>query len=189
MSSTAKAAEAQSEAIAKAQSIEPTIKADVGKLDPTPFRGNPDLFGQLVEDHDRHRALISMIEQTSGDSPERRRLFEEAYREMRSHAAAEEQALWSAVLRNPETTDDGRHAVAEHYQIDKLLDELAEADMSSPGWLLRFATLKDKYLHHLEEEEQEQFIAAEKHLSKDDIARLHAIFDKRKAKEKASHDL
>ncbi len=26
----------------------------------------------------------------------------------------EEQALWSTVMRNPQTTDDARHAVSEH---------------------------------------------------------------------------
>ena len=177
--------EAKSAAVARAKSLAPDLAARIGSTPATTFRGNPDIFGRLVADHDEHRALIAMIEETSGDSPDRRRLFDEMVREVSAHAAAEEQALWSVVLRNPETTEDARHAVAEHKQIDELIEELQEADMSSPGWLSHFAKLKHKYLHHIREEEQEQFVAAEKHLSEADIAHLRATFERRKAAEKA----
>ena len=179
--------EAKSAAVARAKSLAPELAARIGSTPATTFRGNPDIFGRLVADHDEHRALIAMIEETSGDSPDRRRLFEEMVREVSAHAAAEEQALWSVVLRNPETTEDARHAVAEHKQIDELIEELQEADMSSPGWLTHFAKLKHKYLHHIREEEQEQFVAAEEHLSEADIAHLRATFERRKAAEKADH--
>lgn len=189
MSTGAKQAAAKADAIARAKDLAPDIAARIGSTPATKFRGNPDVFGRLVEDHDHHRALIAMIEETSGDSPERRLLFDEMVREMSSHAAAEEQALWSVVLRNPETTEDGRHAVAEHKQIDDLIEDLSEADMASPGWLARFAKLKDKYLHHIREEEQEQFVAAEQHLSDDDLANMRKLFEARKASEKAQAEV
>lgn len=177
--------DAKSSAIARAKRLAPDLAARIGSTPATKFRGNPDIFGRLVADHDEHRALIAMIEQTSGDSPERRRLFDEMVKEMQAHAAAEEQALWSVVLRNPDTTEHGRHAVAEHKQIDDLIEELQETDMASPGWLRRFAALKDKYLHHIREEEQEQFVAAEQHLSEADLTHLRAVFNRRKQAEKA----
>jgi hypothetical protein len=177
---------ANSAAIARAKRLAPDLAANIGSTPATPFRGNPDIFGRLVADHDEHRALIAMIEETSGDSPDRRRLFGEMVSEMQAHAAAEEQALWSVVLRNPDTTEDARHAVAEHKQIDELIEELKVADLASPGWLRRFAKLKDKYLHHIREEEQEQFVAAENHLSDGDIAHLHSVFNRRKKAEKAT---
>ena len=34
------------------------------------------------------------------------------------------------------------------------MEELNDADMSSPGWLTRFKTLKHDYEHHMEEEEE-----------------------------------
>ena len=178
--------DAKSAAIARAKRLAPDLAARIGSTPATTFRGNPDIFGRLVADHDEHRALLAMIEETSGDSPDRRRLFGEMVNEMQAHAAAEEQALWSVVLRNPDTTEDARHAVAEHKQIDELIEELQEADMASPGWLRRFAKLKDKYLHHIREEEQEQFVAAEKHLSDADVAHLRSVFNRRKKAEKAT---
>lgn len=175
--------DAKSAAIARAKALAPDLAARIGSTPATTFRGNPDIFGRLVADHDEHRALIAMIEETSGDTPDRRRLFDAMVAEMQAHAAAEEQALWSLVMQNPETTDDARHAVHEHKEIDELIEELQDADMASPGWLSRFGKLKDKYLHHIREEEQEQFVAAEKHLSEADIAHILKVFNRRKQAE------
>ncbi len=178
--------DAKANAIAQAKRLAPNIAARIGSTPATPFRGNPDLFGRLVADHDLHRGLLAMIEETRGDSDDRRVLFAEMVKEVKSHAAAEEQALWSSVLRNPKTTDHGRHAVAEHKQIDDLIEELEDADMASSGWLRQFAKLKHKYLHHIREEEQEQFVAAEQELSKADLEHMQSVFDRRKREEKAS---
>lgn len=177
---------AKAASIAKAKAIAPALAARIGSTPKTTFRGDPDIFGRLVEDHDRHRALLAMIEETQGDSEDRHALFEELTRELKAHAAAEEQALWSSVLRDPATTDDARHAIAEHKEIDEMLADLAARDMGSPGWLRRFAGLKDEYLHHIREEEQEQFVAAEEHLSPADLRHMRRVFEQRKKAEKAA---
>lgn len=176
---------AKTAAIAKAKAVAPARAARIGSTPKTKFRGDPDVFGRLVEDHDRHRALLAMIEDTQGASEERATLFEELTRELKSHAAAEEQALWSTVLRDPETTDFARHAIAEHKELDDMLADLAARDMGTPAWRVRFAALKDEYLHHIREEEQEQFVAAEKRLSDRDRRHLRSVFERRKRAEKA----
>ena len=93
---------AKSAAVAKAKAVAPQVTAHIGSTPATKFRGNPDIFGRLVEDHDRHRALFAMIDATVGSSPERKKLFRELVREIKGHAAAEEQAYRSAAqsLRN-----------------------------------------------------------------------------------------
>ena len=182
----AKPMEAKRAAVAKAKAIEPDLPARIGSTPKTKYRGNPDIFGRLVQDHDRHRALLAMVCETSGKSPERQQLFTELTLELKSHAAAEEQALWSSVLRNPATTEDARHAVAEHKEIDDMLADLAARDMASPGWLRRFAALREEYLHHIAEEEQEQFVAAEKQLSPTELRYMQQVFNRRKKEEKAS---
>lgn len=177
---------AKAEGVNKAKAIAPDVPARIGSTPKTKYRGDPDVFGRLVEDHDRHRALLAMIEATEGKSPERQTLFEELVKELKSHATAEEQALWSTVLRDPETTDDARHAIAEHKEIDDMLADLAARDMASSGWLKRFSGLKDEYLHHIQEEEQEQFVAAEKHLNPGDLRYMRGVFKRRKQEEKAA---
>ncbi|MCU1715553.1 hemerythrin domain-containing protein [Pseudomonas sp. 5P_3.1_Bac2] len=159
--------------------------ASIGSKPVTKFRGDPAIFGTLVEDHDHHRQLLAQIEQTHGASTERKQLFAELTAEIKGHAAAEEQALWSTVLRKPEITEDGRHAVAEHKEMDDLLEELAATDMATGGWLLKFKKVKEEYLHHIKEEEQELFVSVEKKLSKDDKSYMDSIFKQRKGAEKA----
>ncbi|HWJ70926.1 MAG TPA: hemerythrin domain-containing protein [Sphingobium sp.] len=180
------ARKAKADAIAKARAIAPSVAARIGSTPTTRYRGDPGIFGRLVEDHDHHRALLAMIEETQGKSPDRQALFTALVREVKAHAAAEEQALWSTVLRNPETTEDARHAIAEHKELDDMLADLAARDMASPGWLRRFAGLKEEYLHHVGEEEQEQFVAAENILSPGDIRYMRRVFNRRKKAEKAA---
>lgn len=177
---------AKGQSIAKAKTIAKNVPARIGSTPSTRFRGNPDIFGRLVEDHDRHRALLAMIAATQGSSPERKRLFKELVKEVKGHAAAEEQALWSSVMRIPKTTQDARHAVGEHKEMDKMFAELAAKDMASPAWLRYFAKLHEEYLHHIREEEQEQFVAAQKHLSASDLRYMQQVFNRRKKEEKAS---
>lgn len=177
---------AKQAAIAKAKAAAPERSARIGSTPRTVFRGNPDIFGRLVEDHDRHRALFAMIQDTDAKSPERERLFRELVKEVKAHAAAEEQGLWSTVMRNPGTTEDGRHAVHEHKGRDEMMADLAARDPSTRMWMNRLEAMKEKYLHHIREEEQEQFVAAEKHLSATDIRHMKSVFNRRKREEKAA---
>jgi hypothetical protein len=102
------------------------------------------------------------------------------------HAAAEEQALWSTVMRNPETTAFARHAVGDHHKLDKLMADAAARDVATPGWLVHFAALKEEYLEHILEEETEQFVEAEKTLSEQDQRYMRTVFNRRKKAEKAA---
>mgnify|MGYP001225573546 CR=1 FL=1 len=126
---------------------------------------NVDIFARLIEDHDLHRELLARIGDTDEAGGERAALFERLTKELKSHAAAEEQALWSTVLRHPEATEFARHAVAEHKELDDRLADLAARDMSTSAWRRRYKEMKEEYLHHIKEEEQEQFVAAQKVLT------------------------
>ncbi|SBV31651.1 Hemerythrin HHE cation binding region [uncultured Sphingopyxis sp.] len=143
------------------------------------------IFARLKADHDRHRELLDRIDATHGDSDERRALFEAFRVEVTAHAASEEMSLYATMLANPDLRDEAQHSVAEHKEIEDFLTELYEMDFSSTGWLTRFRTMKDRYLHHIDEEEEEMFPAAEKELSDARKKELIRIFEKEKPKEKA----
>jgi hypothetical protein len=176
---------ARADGISKAKVLASNLAVRIGSVPKTKYRGNPAIFGRLVEDHDRHRALFAMIGETVGKSSDRLALFVELTKELKAHAAAEEQALWSTVMRDPRTTDVARHAVAEHKELDDMLADLAARNMRSPGWLRRFGALKEEYLHHIQEEEKEQFAEAEKRLAAADIRHMRGVYERRKKAEKA----
>jgi len=144
-----------------------------------------DIFDALKADHRKHRDLLKRLASTRGKSKERAALFTEFTLEAKGHAAAEEQALYSTLLRKPPTTDKGRHSVAEHKKIEDLLNALAATPMTTGGWLVRLRELRHYYLHHLEEEEKEIFPAADRVLAAADERFMRGVFRVRKVVEKA----
>ena len=147
------------------------------------------IFARLKQDHDRHRELLDRLLETEGESEERRRLFTELTKELKSHAAAEEQALYSTMLRKPDTTDETRHSVAEHHEIDEMLNDLAATDMSSGAWLSKFKELEHRYRHHIDEEEEDHFPEFEDHLTREDEEHMESVFERRKREEKADAEV
>lgn len=143
------------------------------------------IFARLKADHDRHRALLERIDRTKGDSDDRRYLFEAFRVEVTAHAASEEMSLYATMLARSDLRDEAQHSVAEHKEIEDYLAELQAMDFSSTGWLARFRTMKDRYLHHIDEEEEEMFPSAEAGLSDSRKSELLAIFEREKPREKA----
>ena len=141
------------------------------------------IFTRLKEDHDKHRTLLDLLEKTHGDSESREELFERFRTEVMAHAAAEEETLYATMMEEPDLREDATHSVAEHKEISDFLEELTEKEYSSPGWLPRFKEMKDRYLHHIEEEEKEMFIAAAKGLSDNEEKKLAEKFEQRKPDE------
>lgn len=130
------------------------------------------LFEALREDHDTQRTLLGLLIKTHGDSDGREELFEKVKKALTSHAAAEERALYIPMMELDMTQEKARHSVAEHHEIDELVEELEDTDFSSPGWLAAARKLHDLVTHHLDEEEQEVFQLAGRALSDDAKARL-----------------
>lgn len=147
--------------------------------------GKKGIFDVLIEDHQYHRQLLQCINETVGDSKERATLFKEFALEAKSHAAAEEQALYSTLMARPETTAEARHGVAEHHEIEERINELAKADMATGSWLTRFRSLQKDYQHHLDEEENDIFPIAETALSDTEAQRIRKVFETRKPREKS----
>ena len=149
----------------------------------------PDIFERLKQDHDDHRKLLDKLAETSGESEERRQLLEQFTKEVKSHAAAEEQALYSTMLRKPPTTDETRHSVAEHHELNEALNDLAATDMSSSAWMTKFKQLDHDYRHHISEEEEDHFPDFAEHLDDDDVEHMREVFDRRKEAEKAEAEV
>ncbi len=138
-----------------------------------------NIFATLRADHDRQRTLIDLLLKTHGDSRGRTELLERLEREIKSHAAAEERHFYSQLIRDDLTQDKVRHSIAEHEEVDELLAKLKTTDKSSSGWLNTAEKLRDKLLHHLDEEEHQVFQLAGKVLSneqKTSMAPLYASY-------------
>ncbi len=116
-----------------------------------------NLFSVLRDDHDRQRTLATLLAKTSGDSTGRDELFTRLRDELQRHAEAEERTLYRSLMGHDSTMGMARHSVAEHQELDELLEELSSTDRSSPGWLAAARKLCDRVHHHVAEEELEVF--------------------------------
>jgi len=144
------------------------------------------IFQDLKADHDRHRDMLARLGETQGASDERKELFEALRQELQAHAAAEEESLYATMLAVPDLRDDARHSVSEHKEIDDYLGELVDTDMSSSAWLVKFKEMRHRYLHHIDEEEEDMFPEAAKTLSAATEKRMAEVFENRKPKELAT---
>ena len=142
-----------------------------------------NIFDRLKQDHDKHRKLIAAIEETVGDSAERKRLFEEYKTDSLAHAATEEITLYHELIGESEMRVYAQHSAADHHEVGEMLKELEEADMGSSGWLAKFAKLKESYLDHLKEEEETIFPRALKDIGHDRAVELRDEFNKQKPEE------
>lgn len=124
-----------------------------------------NIFEALRLSHDTQRAMATRILGTQGDSPERANLWGELRHELAAHAAAEERCFYSPLIGHDASMAQARHGMAEHHQMDELVEELNQLEMSSPGWIARFKKLHHKVFHHLEDEEHTIFQLAGKVLT------------------------
>lgn len=126
-----------------------------------------NIFEALREDHATQRTLVDLLIKTHGDSEDRDELFNKLKTELKAHAAAEERCFYIPLMEHDLTQEKSRHSVAEHHEIDEMLEQLEETDYSSPGWLVEAKNLHHRVHHHLDEEEHEVFQMGGKVLTDD----------------------
>jgi exonuclease VII large subunit len=124
-----------------------------------------NIFEALREGHERQRVLYRQLVETSGDTPERHELFEQLKTELLAHELAEERHFYIPLMEHDAGVDLSRHAIAEHHELDELVESLEDADPATPTWLPLARKLAEKVEHHLEEEEHKFFQMAGKLLT------------------------
>lgn len=133
-----------------------------------------NIFEALRESHEVQRTLYRQLVETSGDTPERRELFEQLKTELLAHELAEERHFYIPLMADDAGVDLSRHAISEHHELDELVESLEEADPATATWLPLAKKLAEKVEHHLTEEEHKFFQMAGKLLTekqKMDLAR------------------
>ena len=121
-----------------------------------------NIFEALRISHVTQRALADNLVQTQGNTPERESIFNSLKLELAAHAAAEERFFYMPLIAHDLTREPSRHGIAEHHQMDKLVEALETIDPSSPAWLAAARALHRKIHHHLDDEEHGMFQLAGK---------------------------
>ncbi len=145
-----------------------------------------NIFERLRADHDTQRQLINDLVETEGDSPERAEIFAALRVELSAHAGAEERHFYVPLMEADLTQEKARHSVAEHKDLDDLVERLERYDPSGSAWLPAAEDLRHKLEHHLEEEEREVFQLAGKALGETQKSSLAADYDDDMARRRAA---
>lgn len=144
--------------------------------------GEATIFKRLKEDHDSHRQLFDKMDKAKDDA-QLEKLFDQFKVEVTAHAAAEEETLYATMLSRPDLREDAQHSVSEHKEIEDYLEELSDFKFNTDSWRKTFDKMKHRYLHHIEEEEEEMFVDAAKELTDEEEEKLGKLFAKRKPDE------
>ena len=149
-----------------------------------------DIFQALLQSHERQRAICQRLLDGVGDPDQRKAALAELKTEMAAHETAEERAFYVPLIEHDETVDAARHGIAEHHEMDEMVEDLEKAGEGSAEWLEALGKLVHKVHHHLDEEEQKFFPPAKKVLPKDQQQALGELYvqEHERLHEKAEQD-
>ncbi len=124
-----------------------------------------NIFEALRVSHETQRALSARLLASEPDSEERQQVFLELKQELLAHETAEERCFYVPLFEHDTTVDAARHAIAEHHQMDEMVEALEEMKPAWQTWMQCAKKLCDKIEHHLSEEEHKFFQEAGKVLT------------------------
>jgi vacuolar-type H+-ATPase subunit C/Vma6 len=124
-----------------------------------------NIYEAIRKDHDIQRKLLDQLIETSGDTKKRNILFKSLKSELQIHADAEERYYYKPLIDTDLMQEKARHGIAEHHDIDELIETLEKTDYDSSAWLKTAKDLKEKVEHHLDDEEHTFFQLSGKVLS------------------------
>jgi len=124
-----------------------------------------NIFEALRVSHETQRALAARLQGSAPGTPERHRIFLDLKRELLAHETAEERCFYVPLFAHGATVDAARHGIAEHHEMDEMVEDLEGQELNAPGWMAGAKKLCDKIEHHLTEEETRFFQEAGKVLT------------------------
>jgi hemerythrin-like domain-containing protein len=135
--------------------------------EPSADEPSVNAIAMLKEDHQRVKDLFAQYE-AANNAEAKRRVAEEAFVELETHAQLEENIFYPSVN---EETEEGpelvKESLHEHATVKQLIQELRQMGPQSQEFDAKFRELMRNVEHHVEEEEAEMFPLAEEELAED----------------------
>jgi type I site-specific restriction endonuclease len=124
-----------------------------------------NIFEALRVSHQTQRELSARLLASLGDDAQRQQIFVDLKRELAAHETAEERCFYVPLFEHDVTVDAARHGIAEHHEMDEMVESLEEMEPGSAQWRDCVRQLCEKIEHHLSEEEHKFFQEAGKVLT------------------------
>jgi iron-sulfur cluster repair protein YtfE (RIC family) len=149
-----------------------------------------DIFDALLQSHETQRAIARQLLSNIGNPDERTKVFVQLKAELAAHETAEERMFYVPLFEYDDAVEAARHGIAEHHEMDEMVECLEKVEQGSAEWLEQLGKLVHKLEHHLQEEEEKWFPLARKLLPRQEQKELGEPYreehDRLKAKEEQS---
>lgn len=116
-----------------------------------------DIFDALLQSHELQRSIAKRLLSNIGDAEQRSRDFEQLTTELSAHETAEERTFYIPLMEHDDAVEAARHGIAEHHEMDEMIECLDKLEAGSAQWLEQLGQLLHKLEHHLKEEEDKWF--------------------------------
>ncbi|RJQ65502.1 MAG: hemerythrin domain-containing protein [Desulfobacteraceae bacterium] len=144
-----------------------------------------EFFQTLEKDHEEVKAILEKLESASdGAVKTKEDLFLKLKQELIPHMKGEEKHFYPALNSKKEVKELSMQAIEEHHVAETVLKELEKLPKSAENWSAKVQVFKEIVEHHIEEEEEEVFEAAEDALDEEDLDRIMTSFEEEKEKAK-----
>jgi hemerythrin-like domain-containing protein len=141
-----------------------------------------DALTLLETDHRRMESLLKQGEETTERAVKGRAdLLRTIVRALTIHERIEEQILYPALQKYPETRKIVLEGFQEHHVADLIVGELEDVPVTDEQWGAKFKVLKENIEHHIQEEEGPMFRTARGVVPADELELLGARMAKMKA--------
>lgn len=149
-----------------------------------------DIFEALLQSHEQQRAIAKRLLSDIGNPPQRAKDFEQLKTELAAHETAEERNFYVPLFDYDEAVEASRHGIAEHHEMDEMVECIEKLEQGSAEWLEQLGKLVHKLEHHLKEEEEKWFPLARTLLPRSEQKELGEPYreehDRLKAKDEQS---
>jgi hemerythrin-like domain-containing protein len=144
-----------------------------------------EFFQMLEKEHEEVKGILAKLEsQSKGSAKTKEDLFLKLKEELIPHMKGEEKHFYPALKDGGETSEIAMEGIEEHRVAETVLKELDKLSKDAENWDAKLKVFKEIVEHHIEEEEEELFEAAEDALEEDDLDKIMASFEKEKEKAK-----
>ncbi len=143
-----------------------------------------DPVRMLKQDHRKVEALFEQYEKAGDGEATRKDIVDQISRELEIHAQVEERIFYQAFksVSSEDPKKVVRESFEEHKIVKTLIAELAPLQPGDEQFEAKVTVLKESVEHHVEEEEDELFPAAEKLFGDDQMRDLAARMREMKTK-------
>lgn len=115
--------------------------------------GKAGILNTLEREHAEASALMQKVLSASDPAAKAEEHFPTIRRKLLLHARAEQDVLYAACEKRPQTSSMIPTSLGEHAELERMIGELDHLPVDSQAWLDEFRRLEQTVRHHVEQEE------------------------------------